>query len=313
MLRVTRLSLCWVLLNISAARASPSASIPSSVNKPFERSVDGLYADEVVIDEASTPTSMPELTEVVTPVPPPSQGTLINVGCLLAANSGFLNGLALSGLLAERQQAVAAVTGAYTTSALSAAEGKVGFMLLQFKIIAAYFGGSLWNGLMNPNGVEWSKKPNALLVAALLVFVGALDYVATERFFVLLALALGLQNSWTSMLLKGNVLRTSHISGATSDMGTILGQVLRGSTVDAWKFSIFARLAASFWTGGFLSLLASKKYTEVSFLGSVGLYLGLWTVLSVRGTTKPVLVEQPVDVSLNVTLDETATLIKKDL
>jgi uncharacterized membrane protein YoaK (UPF0700 family) len=258
---------------------------------------------------------MSDLTEVVTPAPPPSQGTLINVGCLLAANSGFLNGLALSGLLAERQQAVAAVTGAYTTSAVAAAEGKVGFMLLQFKVIAAYFGGSLWNGLMNPKGIEWSKKPNALVVAALLVFVGALDYVATERFFVLLALALGLQNSWTSMLLKGNVLRTAHFSGATSDMGTILGQVLRGNTVDAWKFSIFARLAASFWTGGFLSILASKKYTEVSFLGSVALYLALWTMLSVRGTTKPVVVEQPspVDVSLNVTLDETATLLKKDL
>ncbi|KAI2509876.1 DUF1275-containing protein [Fragilaria crotonensis] len=188
-------------------------------------------------------------------------------------------------------------------------------MLLQFKVIAAYFGGSLWNGLLNPKGIEWSKKPNALVIAALLVFVGALDYVATERFFVLLALALGLQNSWTSMLLKGNVLRTAHFSGATSDMGTILGQVLRGNTVDAWKFSIFGRLAASFWTGGFLSILASKKYTEVSFLGSVALYLALWTALSVRGTTKPVVVEQPspVDVSLNVTLDETATLLKKDL
>ena len=307
-----KLLLCWVILSISAASASPSASIPSNVNKAFERSVDGLYADEVVIEDVS---DMSDLTEVATPVPPPSQGALVNLGCLLAANSGFLNGLALSGLLAERQQAVAAVTGAYTTSAIAAAEGKVGFLLLQFKVIAAYFGGSLWNGLMNPNGIEWSKKPNALAVAALLVFVGALDYVATERFFVLLAIALGLQNSWTSMLIKGNVLRTAHISGMTSDMGTILGQVLRGNTVDAWKFSIFARLAASFWTGGFLSILASKKYTEISFLGSVGIYLAVWTMLSVRGTTKPVVVEQtsPIDVSLNVTLDETSTLIKKDL
>ena len=312
MLRIAKLSLCWVLLNISAASASPSASLPSSVNKPFERSADGLYADEVVIEDVS---DMSQLTEVVTPVPPPSQGTLINLGCILAANSGFLNGLALSGLLADRQQAVAAVTGAYTTSALAAAEGKVGFLLLQFKVIAAYFGGSLLNGLMNPKGIEWSKKPNALAVAASLVFAGALDYVATERFFVLLALALGLQNSWTSMLIKGNVLRTAHISGMTSDMGTILGQVLRGNTVEAWKFSIFARLAASFWTGGFLSILASKKYTEISFLGSVGLYLALWTMLSVRGTTKPVVVEQPspVDVSLNVTVDDTSTLVKKDL
>lgn len=312
MLRVARLSLCWVLLNIYLTSALPSSSIPSIVNKPFEQSVDGLYADEVIIDDLS---DMSDLTEVVTPPPPPSQSTLINIGCLLAANSGFLNGLALSGLLAERQQGVAAVTRAYTASAVAAAEGKVGFMLLQFKVIAAYFGGSLWNGLLNPKGIEWSKKPNALVIAALLVFVGALDYVATERFFVLLALALGLQNSWTSMLLKGNVLRTAHFSGATSDMGTILGQVLRGNTVDAWKFSIFGRLAASFWIGGFLSILASKKYTEVSFLGSVALYLALWTALSVRGTTKPVVVEQPspVDVSLNVTLDETATLLKKDL
>ncbi|KAI2509875.1 hypothetical protein MHU86_4586 [Fragilaria crotonensis] len=66
MLRVARLSLCWVLLNIYLTSALPSASIPSIVNKPFEQSVDGLYADEVIIDDLS---DMSDLTEVVTPAP----------------------------------------------------------------------------------------------------------------------------------------------------------------------------------------------------------------------------------------------------
>lgn len=220
-------------------------------------------------------------------VTPPSQRTMIGVGCLLAANSGFLNGMGLSGLLAGRTQAIAAVTGAYTTSALALGAGNTAAAVLQLRVIVSYLCGSLLNGYLNPNGIDWSKKQTSLLLAASLVLVGALDYVATERFFILLALTMGVQNSWTSMLINGNVLRTCHFSGCTSDMGTFLGQVLRGNTENAWKLKIFASLAASFWAGGLFSVVAVKRWTEIGFLGSVGLYLGLWGFFSFRKSGNP--------------------------
>lgn len=311
-MRIPQLLLVWIVLTVTPSVAG-AARLPLPANKavkPLASSpAEGLYADEVVVTELEDIEPIIPDTAV-----PPSQSTLITVGCLLAANSGFLNGLALSGLLAGKQQGVAAVTGAYTTAALAAATGHGPFVFKQFYIIAAYFVGSFLNGLMNPSGIDWSKKPTSLLVAALLVFVGALDYVATQRFFVLMAMAIGLQNSWTSMFIQGNVIRTGHFSGMTSDMGTILGQTLRGNTENSWKFSILAKLATSFFTGGILSALAAKKWTEFSFLGSVGLYLGLWTMMAARGKPKVViLAEDPVDVTVDVSVDEAATLLKKEL
>ena len=283
MTRYPKLLLCWILLLAPAANGERFAPGSSKITKPvakantvdsiYAETIDGLYTDELVVDV--------DVAEVKSAVPP-SQETLITVGCLLAANSGFLNGLGLSGLLAGRQQAVTAVTNAYTTSAMAAGIGSGGLMITHFVIVAGYLGGACLNGFLNPKGVDWSKKPTALLLAAALVLGGALDYVATDRFFILLSVAMGLQNSWTTMLISGDVLRTGHLSGITSDIGTFLGQVLRGNTENAWKLKVCATLAASFWTGGLFSVVAAKKWTEFSFLTSVGLYLVLWSFLSFR-------------------------------
>jgi uncharacterized membrane protein YoaK (UPF0700 family) len=275
------------LLLFFAPSASYAKQAPSRLAKPsldLQNSVDAAISKvrnelEIKYDDAVS-TFADSKDSSLHVVAPPSQKILIRVGCLLAANSGFLNGLGLSGLLEGRKQTVAAVTGAYTTASLAIGGGDGVSALVQVVVILSYLGGSMINGLMNPNGINWSKKPTALLVAATLVLLGALDYYATERFFILLALALGLQNSWTSMLISGNVLRSCHFSGCTSDMGTFLGQVLRGNAENRWKIKIFASLAASFWAGGIFSVVTADRLGELSFFGSVCVYVALWKFLT---------------------------------
>jgi uncharacterized membrane protein YoaK (UPF0700 family) len=217
---------------------------------------------------------------------PPSRRALLFIGCLLAANSGFLNGLALSGALIKGQnQAVAAVTGAYTTSALAAQRWRPDdqIMKTQFSVIASYLGGSCINGLLNPLGINWEAPQTSMLVAAGLMLGSfalipkALEgtLVSKLQVWCCWALAIGVQNSWTSMLLAGNVLRTAHFSGITSDMGTILGQLLRGGQQNAWKLPIFAVLAASFWVGGLWSVPAAREFDRNCLLVSVVIYLAL--------------------------------------
>lgn len=163
---------------------------------------------------------------------PPSQSILTGLGCLLAWNSGYVNGLTLSGLLFkdQRKQTVAAVTGAYTLSALNPQ-----LLGTQFTVILSYMIGSAINGYLQPHGVIWIsnvssnshkliKMPSvaiALLISATLVSAAYLSVVQQYAVpaWLCLAMALGLQNSWTSSLISGNVLRTAHISGITS--GTI--------------------------------------------------------------------------------------------
>jgi uncharacterized membrane protein YoaK (UPF0700 family) len=59
-----------------------------------------------------------------------------------------------------------------------------------------------------------------------------------------------------------------------------VGQILRGNDQNVWKFRIFGLLALSFFTGGLISVYAGNNLTEVAFLVSVCLYLGLWSFLT---------------------------------
>jgi hypothetical protein len=64
-------------------------------------------------------------------------------GVLLAFNSGFINGAFLSGAVAPpNKQAVAAVTGAWTTSAVGFASRKIEQFKTQMRLILSYLSGS---------------------------------------------------------------------------------------------------------------------------------------------------------------------------
>ena len=192
---------------------------------------------------------------------------------------GFLNGLFLSGsLLNGSKQAVAAVTGAYTTSAVSPSARQT-----QFTVLASYLGGSLINGALNPNGYDSSVLPVSLLASAALVATGYQMLTGGKAsnlaIWSCLALANGCQNSWTSSLLAGNVLRSAHFSGITSDMGTFLGQILRGNQTNVWKLRIFAALAACFFAGGLLSVPAAREMQAQALWVSVAGYVALCAYL----------------------------------
>jgi uncharacterized membrane protein YoaK (UPF0700 family) len=218
----------------------------------------------------------------------PSKVTLTVTGSLLAVNSGFLNGIALSGLLGPTQ-AVAACTGAYTNLAIAAASSSQALYWNAFHMgaILTYFAGSCLNGIINSNGVNWkSSVPTKalLLTAALVAAASAVAPLAASPRLVwyLLTLACGMQTSFTSMLVSGNLLRTAHFSGITSDMGTVLGQVLRGNMENAWKSPIWTALLSSFILGGYASVKAVAAFGTTALMAPVALYLAITAGCSLR-------------------------------
>jgi hypothetical protein len=70
-----------------------------------------------------------------------------------------------------------------------------------------------------------------------------------------------------------NLCRTSHFTGISSDMGTFIGQILRGNKANVFKLKVFLGLAAAFWSGGFLSYGFSKAYGSSALYASVAVYL----------------------------------------
>lgn len=216
------------------------------------------------------------------------QPFFLMVLCVLAGNTGFLNGLTLSGILEGRKEAIVAVSGAYTTSALAYYDRNDRQFNRQLRLVASYTGGSLLNGLMNPYGINWYRTQLSLLFSGVLVLLGAFYYFTSndwEWLLSLVAMSTGLQNSWMSMVIKEQIIGSSYYSGSTSDLATFLGQILRNRFDGGWKFSMIwslSAIAASFWIGAYFSISAGTQFGEVSFLLSVAVYLMLYGVVQDR-------------------------------
>jgi uncharacterized membrane protein YoaK (UPF0700 family) len=211
-------------------------------------------------------------------------------GILLAFNSGFINGCCLSGGLnsGRTSQAVAAVTGAYTTSALGVASGNMKQVATQLSILASYISGSAIWGLMSPNQVAYSQSPlqglGYFVGATVLFYASMLAYVRDSpplASFCLAAVANGIQNSMSSTY-SNNLCRTTHFTGISSDIGTYLGQVMRGNSKNLFRLKVYLALAISFWVGGYVSFFATKRYAGGSLMLSAALYVILGTGLSRR-------------------------------
>lgn len=209
-----------------------------------------------------------------------SQKASIVLGLILALNSGFINGCCLSGAITANKssQAVAAVTASWTNSALGAASGNNSQFQFLGKVILSFISGSAIAGFFNPKpslfSVDRSEYGVSLAIGAALMVVASklvqkMDSVKTA--FLLCAMANGIQNSVTSTM-TGNLCRTSHYTGISSDMGTFIGQILAGNKANVFKLKVFAALATCFWAGGFVSYGIGKDMGANSLLVSAAVY-----------------------------------------
>ena len=213
------------------------------------------------------------------PVKALPQGLAVATSLLLAFNSGFSNGACLGGGLTQgaRKQAVSAVTGAWTTSAVGFASGDMATFKTNTKCMGSYLGGSLIAGFLNPKPVPFQlgeKVGLSFLIGSALMFTASQmagkDPTALTPFLLALV-ANGLSNSVTSVH-TANLCRTAHFSGITSDMGTFIGQILGGNNANLFKLKVFAGLAACFWIGGAVAFQVAQSMASSSLMVCAILY-----------------------------------------
>lgn len=215
-----------------------------------------------------------------------SKKAAVTAGMILAFNSGYSNGCCLGGgaMAGAKANAVAAVTGAWTTSALGFAKGNMGAFMAQFKGILSYVFGSFIAGALIPNPKPFVLAENTGLVflvgSALMLCASKMAEHAPNAMtaFYFALMANGLQNSVTSVH-TANLCRTAHFSGITSDMGTFMGQCLMGNQDNLFKLKVFALLGLSFWLGSYSSFFVTQSMASESLLFSsavhfiIGIYL----------------------------------------
>ena len=71
---------------------------------------------------------------------------------------------------------------------------------------------------------------------------------------IFLAMAMGMQNSFTTMFF-GAFARTTHMTGTTTDLGIEIGKVLRGNTDNMWKIPFFITCIIIFIIGNAAGVL----------------------------------------------------------
>jgi len=176
-------------------------------------------------------------------------------GFWLAGIAGAVNAI---GLLGFEHQAVSHLSG--TSSLLGLALVKLDsamslhllLILLSFVLGAALAGAIIDNAVLRL-GRRYSV---ALVIEAGLLLLAMLSLSRGSTIGHLLAsAACGLQNGMVSTY-SGAVIRTTHVSGLFTDLGTMLGARMRGHRIDRRRAVLYLLLISGFIAGGSAGALA---------------------------------------------------------
>ncbi|CAJ1960833.1 unnamed protein product [Cylindrotheca closterium] len=220
-----------------------------------------------------------------------SKSTTVGFGVLLASTAGLMNGACLSGLISGTGQATTAVTGALTNAGAGFSSGNNAMSIASIKCLLSYIVGSAIAGAFVPRPVAFElRNPGSaalsFVCAAISLLIAAMKAKAGDGTFIFFSLAAsGIQNSMTSTF-SANLCRTSHFSGTTSDIGTLLGQLLRGNVESLPKLKVLSLLFLSFWAGAFVSVPLGKAYAHNTFLIAAGIYLAVASAIAMSSQTR---------------------------
>lgn len=122
------------------------------------------------------------------------------------------------------------------------------------------------------------RKRYGMIFISLGVAIAVLYHIAQgdRSFAYLLSIAIGMQNG-LFITYKGILVRTSHLTGAVSDLGVYIGYLLRGKKVDTWKIFYYMASMFSFFFGGYYSKVMYSYYGRASvyFVSLTYIFIGI--------------------------------------
>ncbi len=184
---------------------------------------------------------------------------------ILAAVAGFVNTVGLLGL----RHPMSHVTGNLTLFSESLVHRNLSEAFhTSMLVIMFFFGAVICGFIVKQSTLRLGRRYGvALTIESGLLFV-ALPYLDHGVIVggYLLSAAMGLQNGMVS-LYSSAVVRTTHMTGVTTDLGVALGHVLRGMRVESRRFLLLGGLLGGFVVGGILGSLCFARWHYLALLG----------------------------------------------
>jgi len=197
-------------------------------------------------------------------------------GGLLSFSGGLINAVALGGF---SHNAVSHVTGTVTKSAMSFATGDGQAFVISTGLVLAFLAGAIISGVVVGNehlrlgrryGVALLLESGLLIVAFLLFALG----IHEGELFA--SAACGLQNAMVATY-SGAAIRTTHLTGIVSDIGSIIGNLFARRKVDWRQFILLCTILTCFYTGSSvgITLFARLQFAAILVPAMLTFFTGI--------------------------------------
>jgi uncharacterized membrane protein YoaK (UPF0700 family) len=132
---------------------------------------------------------------------------------------------------------------------------------LTIGIVGSFFAGAVCSGVLigqkslasgRRYGVAMVLEGLVLGAATVMLFRGNSSGVALAAF------ACGIQNAMASSY-RGLVIRTTHMTGLVTDIGVMVGHLMRHRRVNSWKVVLLAAILLGFFLGGVAGAVSVSK------------------------------------------------------
>ncbi|USZ15000.1 DUF1275 domain-containing protein [Moraxella sp. FZLJ2107] len=201
---------------------------------------------------------------------------------VLAFCAGMLNTTALMGFT---HVSASHVTGNVSQFALSVLDGDWANMrLFLISILAFWFGSVLSGMIIGSSELKINRHYGYAMYLEVLLLCLSLALYVHDNYFgqMMIAMACGLQNSMVATY-GGAVIRTTHLTGTTSDLGATVGNWLVGRKVDVAKVVLHSGLWWAFFGGSFVAVVSYRYYGYWSMLLPIVIILAAATSYSQMG------------------------------
>ena len=167
----------------------------------------------------------------------------------LALGAGSINAVALLGM---EHQAVSHLSGTATLLGSAFLDSSYSTLFHLIGILLSFVAGSMFSGfVLTGTSLKLGRLYDLLLITEAILLLAAMYFLlnnhVTGHYFA--SAACGLQNALATTY-SGAVLRTTHLTGIFTDLGIMIGGVLRGESFDKRKASLFVIIVVGFVLGG---------------------------------------------------------------
>jgi uncharacterized membrane protein YoaK (UPF0700 family) len=183
----------------------------------------------------------------------------------LALVAGSVNAIALLGF---EHQAVSHLSGTATLLGSALFDSSYKSLLHLAGILLSFVIGSTFSGFMlTDTSLKLGRFYDLLLTIEAFLLLGAMYFLLGNHpmghYFA--SAACGLQNALVTTY-SGAVIRTTHLTGIFTDLGIMIGGVLRGKAFDKRKALLFVIVVIGFVLGGALGAFLFHKISFYALL-----------------------------------------------